>query len=192
MAGGMQGGPVYSAPVRKSGTSGCMVWGLVGCGALALIFAIGIGIAAYRFSKDPAMRNMISNIQSVRDCAGNLVSLQSALEKYTAAHGGKYPATLSELVPKYLPDKAALTCGGAGSAAGGQGMEVEYARPGPDTPPETPVISFRGREAALLGQRTMQYVRLLKDGRIVMDTVQRQEIPVSRLQGRRQDSDSAP
>jgi hypothetical protein len=189
----MQGGPVYSAPVRKSGPSGCMVWGLVGCGALALIFAIGIGVAAYRFSKDPAMRNMISNIQSVRDCAGNLVTLQSALEKYKAAHQGKYPAALSALVPKYLPDKADLTCGGGTAATGGsQESKAEYTPPGPGAPPDTPVVSFGGKEAVILGQKSFQYVRLLKDGRIVMDTVQRQEIPAARQQGRPQGSDSAP
>jgi hypothetical protein len=176
MAGGMQGGPGYM-PARRSGTSGCVTWGLVGCGVLVLICAVLFAVGIYRFNKVGGFK-MVTNIMSAQSCGRNLAELRVGLEKYTAAHKGKYPPSLSDLVPKYLPDKSALTCGG--TSAGNETsapLTMEYTPPKPNAPSDTPVVSFRSSETSILTQRQVLYLRLLKDGRIVSDSVTRTEIP---------------
>lgn len=180
MAGGFQSGPGYGGPPRRSGSGGCLVWGLVGCGVLVLVTAIVVTVVGYRFAKSPEFQKMVSNFQSSQSCSHNLVDIRDGLDKYLAAHKGKYPANLSDLVPKYLPDKSDLTCGGTGAASGETPPPLEYTPPKPDAPGDTPVVSYYSGENAILTQKQLIYLRLLKDGRIVQDTVTRIEL---RLRG---------
>ncbi|HZO88214.1 MAG TPA: type II secretion system protein [Chthonomonadaceae bacterium] len=171
MAGGVPGGG-YPTPVRRSGSS-CLTWGLAGCGVLVLIIGIAFAIAVYRFWRSPTAKRFQAAYTEAASCADNLEAIRMALNKYTTDHKGKYPPALADLVPKYLPDKSALTCGAAapGGTAGSVPMHLEYRPPKPDAPPDTPVVSFRGEEASVFTQKQTIYLRLLKDGRIVMDTV---------------------
>ena len=50
----------------------------------------------------------------------------------------------------------------------------EHKPPGPHAPDDWPILSFRGGEASFVRTQTqITYVRLLKDGRIVVDQVSR-------------------
>src|SRR5438552_1618509 len=134
MAGGMQGGTGgygYPAgapppmPVRKSSNS-CLIWALGGCGVLVVIFVIVSVIGITQFMKNPAMKQAMNSKMAASRCAYTLQKIGGALEGYRKDHSGKYPATLTGLVPKYLADKSELTCGEE------SGMEVEYTPPKPE------------------------------------------------------------
>jgi hypothetical protein len=158
---------------------GCLGWGLAGCGVLVLITAVAVAIGGYKLSKNSDFRKMLSNLSATPGCTHNLGEIRTALDSYTADHNGKYPPSLSDLVPKYLPDKSNLTCGGTGQADNvGSAMTVEYTPPKPDAPPDTPVVSFHGGGSSLFNkaQVVVVYLRLLKDSSLVQDSVTRTEL----------------
>lgn len=176
MAGGMQGGPGgygYPAgmpppmPVRRSSGTNCLIAGLIGCGVLVILVVISFYIIGKKFG------GFIQNsVSSQRDCAQSLVGIRTALRDYQTKHNGKYPAKLSDLVPDYLSDRSALTCNGDPAT------ETTYTPPKQDAPEETAVVSFTGPESTMMevGQSQLSQrvvVRLLKDGRIVSDQMQR-------------------
>ena len=121
----------------------------------------------HRFQK------LMSNTVATQSCGQNLVVIRAALNRYRAEHAGKYPPALAALTSKYLPDRSATTCGS-------EGFQTEYTPPKPNAPADAPIVSFSGSEATIMSVRQMSmsqriYVRLLKDGRIVVDQVQRTE-----------------
>jgi hypothetical protein len=182
MAGGMQGGygGMSPAPVQRSGGNSCLVAGLVGCGVLALL-AIGLILfGTYQF-KDK-FGKIASDIKSSMGCSQSLVTLREALQGYQHDHNDKYPASLDALKPKYLHDDSALTCGSGETPA-----KLEYTPPKPDAPEDTPVISvYNGNLNLNFGQnmQTTIYTRLLKNGHIVRDQVQRTDMGENPSTGR--------
>lgn len=172
MAGGVQSGfgpPPPPAP--RSGNSSCLSWGLGGCGLVVILVSILGAVMFNRFAKDKGAQQFFNSMQSAQSCVGNLNMLRAALQNYQADHKGKYPATLSTLIPKYLPNSSALTCGTANT------MTLEYTPPRLNAPSDSPVVSFRSAEAVLFGKsRQVTIYRMLKDGRIVLDNIQRSEL----------------
>lgn len=176
MAGGMPGGPAgygYPAgmPARKS-NSGCLIWGLVGCGALIILAIIAGIFGVYSFSKSSAIQKMMSSAMTAPQCARRLWYVGGALDSYRKDHKGSYPTSLSALVPHYLQDNSYLSCQGGLTAA------FEYTPPKADSPPDAPVISYSFGELQFMATTQGQVsqttvVRLLKDGRIVTDQINR-------------------
>lgn len=167
MADGLQGGlgtpgNLPPRPPRRSG-SGCLLWGLGGCGVIALLAIIGLIVMA----RSPGVQDIARGIGSAGSCHGALTAIATALQEYREANKGKYPPALKALVPKYLPDEAALGCGN---------VQGEYTPPGPNAPDDAAVYTLRTGEGSLIGSQQIYYMRLLKDGRIVLDQVTRQEI----------------
>ena len=164
-------------PVRekRSGANGCLIGGLVGCGVLLLLFVVG-GIFAMNGLKNSkgGIGKMMSNIQAGQEYAPKLVLVGAALERYKNDHGGKYPASLNALVPKYMPDKSAFTPKSSETT-------IDYTPPKPDSKPDAVVLSVTNGEAEISfgasSSRSTLYYRLLKNGNIVQDQVQRVEIP---------------
>ncbi|HLV79961.1 MAG TPA: hypothetical protein VKT32_06740 [Chthonomonadaceae bacterium] len=176
MAAGMPGGPAgygYPAgmPARKS-SSGCLIWGLVGCGALVILVVILGVIGAYSFSKSSGLQKVMSSAMSAPQCAQRLWYVRQALDSYRKDHKGAYPTTLEALTPHYLQDSSYLSC------QGGETSAFTYTPPRSDSPADAPVVSYSFGETEFMattrGQITeTTLVRLLKDGRIVSDQVQR-------------------
>lgn len=179
MVGGNSGAglPVQPRLIKRSGGGGCLVWGLVGCGVLMIAAAAGLFIAV----RGP-LRGVLNGGSEAQNCSNQMETVQTALSQYQNDHDGKLPAKLQALVPKYLADAAELTCGKeAGSAAP---RKVEYTPPGPESPPDAPVISLKISRQTILGQQTTTvYLRALKDGSLVYDQVIR--MPLSDLAGAR-------
>ena len=181
MAGGMPGNYGYSgpgnipppppAPVKKSGGNGCLIGGLVGCGALLLVLVVG-AIMASRFAKNSGgFSDLFKGAAAGPKYAQKLSPVSNALMSYRSDNKGKYPPSLSALVPKYLADKSALSLD--------EGKKMEYTPPTADSKPESPVISiYTGSASLIQTQSTIFYVRLLKNGSIVQDQVTRTELKV--------------
>ena len=183
MAGGMPGNYGYSgpgnipppppAPVKKSGSNGCLIGGLVGCGALLLIIVVGAVIVS-RIG-DSGFQKLAKNAMAGPELAKKLVPISGALEGYRSDHGGKYPPSLSVLVPKYLPDKSSIT-------VTGEGQKIDYTPPGANANNDSTLVSIKTGDSkmSIMGQTLDQviYMRLLKDGRIVQDQMQRTELKI--------------
>lgn len=178
MAGGAPGGYDLPGgaplPPKKNSGTGCIIWGLVGCGGLAVVAVILASVFFWKLGQNPNVKKFAGGIGAMVTCSDSLVNVRSGLEKYLRDHNGKYPSTLSALVPKYLPDENALGCS-AGSDS--PSLPMVYTPPTPDSPEDAIVISVRTSEMSFVStQNQVLYVRLLKDGRIVNDQVVRQEL----------------
>jgi hypothetical protein len=164
-------------PPRKSG--GCLPWAIGGCVALAVLAVVGVIIAANYFKNDPRVRKMVKEATASPAYGQRLITIKDALEKYRQAHGEKYPTALNDLVPEYLPDRSALeeTIG-----TGAEARKLIYTPPKPDAPDSAPVVSFEGQETEFFaGASQVQNVRLLKNGRVVIDQVTRRELTEKEL-----------
>jgi hypothetical protein len=173
---GYSGGvPPPPVPVKKSGGIGWVVWTLVGCGTLTVIAVIFTVVAiAGGMGKQTGFQGAVTGIVSATECGQSLKSVRAALRNYRRDHNGNYPPSLSALIPDYLADEKSLGCGQSSDRSPAR---LEYKPPKPDAPPETIVISiFTGETSMLNIQQQSLYVRLLKDDRIVLDQVVRQEI----------------
>jgi hypothetical protein len=170
------------APVRKSGGSGCLVWGLGGCGALVVLAVLFSAFGLWQVSRNPGWKKMLSNATATQRCGPNLVTIRSALQAYQKAHAGHYPPTLETLTPQYLPDNSTLAC----TKSDGEALKAEYTPPKPNAPADASVVSFCGSDATVMSFQSTSVsqrvcVRLLKDGHIVSDQIQRTVLPDSRL-----------
>ena len=171
-------------PVRekRSGSNGCLIGGLIGCGVLLILFVVAgmMGVNALKNGKG-GIGKMMSNIQAGQEYAPKLVQIGAALDRYKDDHGGKYPASLNALVPNYMPDKAAFTPKSSETT-------IEYTPPKPDSKPDAVVLSVTNGEAEISfgasTSRSTLYYRLLKNGNLVQDQVQRVDIPRKNMGGK--------
>ena len=66
-------------PIPRSQREGGFTWALVGCGALILIFVVGIGLA---LSKDSGFRKVMDNAVSASSNGERILPLRQALVQY--------------------------------------------------------------------------------------------------------------
>ena len=168
--------PMQPAPPpareKRSGSNGCLIGGLAGCGILLVVLVIGGMALMNNFKNSKAgggFGKMMSNIEVGREYAPKLVQIGAALDHYKEDHDGKYPATLNALVPKYMPDKTAFTPATSETV-------LEYTPPKPNARPDAIVVSVTNGEIVILTSRSTIYYRLLKDGSIVQDQLQRVDV----------------
>jgi|GEM_PF-2472980 len=178
------GGPgYYGAPqqpgvvgAKKSSENGCLIWGLAGCGICLLLGVIFIVALANSASKGGGggFGGVIKNTVSAQVCGQSMESVSVAIEAYRADHKGKYPAKLTDLVPDYLADSATVDCGGTVKQLGDK---LVYRIPPQKAPDETAVVEIHMGSASIGSlQTTLSYVRILKNGEVVVDQVTRQKV----------------
>jgi hypothetical protein len=159
------------APPRRS--NGCLITGLAGCGALILILIIASVFLANGLGKNGGLSGLVAGEQAAPGCKEKLASLQTALTTYRRDHKDHYPAKLADLVPNYLVDDSNFSYhDGAGDHA------MEYSPPSAGAPDDAVVAGFETGTFQLMSiQKTRIYVRLLKNGQIVMEQLTRQNVP---------------
>jgi hypothetical protein len=174
MAGGFPGGSPPPVPVTRSNNNSCLLWGLAGCGVLILLF---IGLAAFGgmwLRQNKGTKNLISSITNAPACGQNLPLLREALENYRKDHKGTYPEKLADLVPKYANDALTDSCGGSLTRIGDQ---IQFTPPKSTAPKDMVVLSVNMGDSSFVPTQVQTlYVRLLNDGRVVMDQVSRTEL----------------
>jgi len=119
-------------------------------------------------------QKMLSSAIAAPKCGQSLLQIRGALESYRTDHKQKYPATLSALVPDYLPDKSVISVGDVA-------LQPAYTPPKTGSSAETPIVSYdlgnnnliNMKEAAVSQQII---VVLRKDGRIFSNQIQRTEM----------------
>lgn len=147
---------------KKSGTGTCLKVAGIGC-LVIIVAVVGFGLFAYnKLGKDPQFRNVFQQSQSMGRCVANLGIVAQGLKRYTADHGGQYPAKLADLYPKYVTDQAQLQC--PTSAQVGMVCPYEYTRPSPNAPQSTVVLVCR-HPSVVKGQPPL-LVRLRKSGKV--------------------------
>ena len=159
---------------KRGGANGCLIGAAVGCGVLILLFVV-LAVVGGKMLKSGAgsmggLGGMVSKMAAAQAYIPKMREISKALDQYKADHDGKYPASLNALVPKYLSDKALFT------PRKEEGLTLDYAPPKPNAAPDTIVISVTGGESEVLTSRTTLYYRLLKDGSLVQDQIQRVDI----------------
>ena len=161
---------------KRSGSNGCLIGGLTGCGILLIIIVVGVWVAINAFKASPSSKGfgkLMSDAAAGPKYARNLAPISSALNSYKSDHDGAYPASLNALVPKYLTDKSYFT-------PTESGLSFDYTAPKSGAKSDAILVSISGgmTDIAVFGQHTQttQYYRLLKDGRIVQDQVTRTEM----------------
>ncbi len=164
------GGPAPIPTPRRAGP-GCLAWGLAGCGVVLVILLIVGGITASQFSRSKLGGQLSSQLKSMVDSPTRLKSIDRALEAYKIDHAGKYPASLKDLSPSYLPASPRV----AGSDA--SPAPLEYTRPGPRAPSDFVVVRVSTLKiSAIQTQVQTVYTCLLKNGSIVQEQVVRTQL----------------
>jgi hypothetical protein len=171
--GAPRGGGVV--PAKKSAENGCLIWGLAGCGLVLLIGVIGVMTAFSKLSKGEGggLGGVMKNSISAQSCGQSMETVSAALEAYQVANKGKYPAKLADLVPKYLTDDATEICGGKVSELG---KKLMYRVPQPKDADDAVVVEVFTGKSDFMMTSTTNYVRILKDGQVVVDQVTRQPV----------------
>ncbi len=162
-------------PVRpqRSVQSNCLLGGLAGCGILLVISIIMVIVAV------PNIRKTLSQVSSAtQHIAGNtqdarqkLMGINTALLQWKKKHKGDYPASLSQLVPNYLPDNSDLSFQNDSNA---QPEQAVYIRPTSSTAPSDIVVRYKTTSFTLSlpgGTQTQTfYLGLTKAGQLVQET----------------------
>src|SRR5579883_80600 len=133
------------APPRRSSSSNCLIAALIGCGSLVIVGILAVVFGGYALSKSPAVQQAIKSAGAISTCGPKLAQIGSALQSYRNDHEGKYPAKLSALTPKYLPDESAFNCSAPDGAAGA----TTYTPPGKNAPEDAPVVTIEMPERTL-------------------------------------------
>ena len=108
--------PAQGKPIRKGkGGSAALVW-LLGCaGLFAIVFIVGIAYFTMNVGN-----TISSSTRSLPGAQQDLEEIRAALDTYTAAHQGQYPASLDKIV-----DADALVY----TSKTGEKVHVEYTPP---------------------------------------------------------------
>jgi hypothetical protein len=171
MAGGFPGGSPPPIPITRSNNNGCLLWGMAGCGVLIVLVIVGVAVLV---SRNPGIKNLTQTITNAPACGQNLPLVREALENYRKDHKGQYPANLADLVPKYANDALTDACGGSLTQIGDK---LQFTPPKSTTLKDAVVLSVNmGASSLVPTQVQTLYVRLLNDGRVVMDQVSRTEL----------------
>lgn len=164
MNGGMQGGYPPPAPMRRQGKNGVLLWSLVGCGIIAILIVVVVGVTASKVMKNTNTKGMFSVFSAMTPAAEGVEKVGASLEDYRKDHGGKYPPTLDALIPKYISDKSAFAVGNSDDP-----KQMEYTVPKADALDTVVVVRVHIGDIVMPTQRQQMYVCLLKDGEIASE-----------------------
>jgi hypothetical protein len=156
---------------------------------MLLLIAL-MGFAAWSVGNNKGAKNLLQSAFSAPQCGQSLGQVRVALEDYRRANKGQYPEDLSALVPNYMHPDILDACGGDVKQLGNR---LQYFPPKATTPPDAPVVSIHFGDSSIVPTQVQTlYVRLLKDGRVVLDQVARTEILPSESATRRTDGGTNP
>lgn len=150
------GPPAGPAP-RRTGNS-CWLVGILTCFVVFVIAAILIGLSIYGLSRTKSGKTLargfgqaMHTAEEAGLCTQKLLAIHSAIVRYHD-HTGSYPASLSSLVPDYLPGQDPLHC----SMTGGDPSKptFEYIRPGSNARPDDPLVRFKAAIRLAIGNQT--------------------------------------
>ncbi|MCW3096439.1 MAG: hypothetical protein JWL77_2057 [Chthonomonadaceae bacterium] len=164
MAGRMQSAYPPPAPTRRQGNNGLLLWSLIGCGVIALLVVVIVGVMATSYMKKPGSKGLFGVagvVSTMTSAAENVEKVGAGLEDYRKDHNGKYPANLDALVPKYVPDKSIFVCGSSDDP-----KPMEYTAPKPDAADSVVVVRVHVGDIVMPNQRQQMYVCLLKSGEV--------------------------
>ncbi|MDE2125741.1 MAG: hypothetical protein KGJ62_04050 [Armatimonadetes bacterium] len=155
-------------PVRRRGGSGCLVPGILGCGALVVILVVIGIIGVSNLNKHGGFGNIVRSAEATTPAARKLWYLREGMDLYRRAHKGAYPKTLDAVLPFIPPaDEDPTTCTECSQP------QAIYIRPGPATNPHAPIVQFFAGEGDLtigpVTQRHLTYISLLANGEITQD-----------------------
>jgi hypothetical protein len=160
----------------KSG--GCWLWGGLGCLIMFLIFGTVVGISTYKLAHSPSGKSFFGGMSSAMSSASKMgesmtkgKALNSALLRYKEDNGS-YPARLSDLVPKYLPDTSALHLD-SDTNPDPSHISFDYKQPSASAPGDTSLFSFHNpMDMSMMGmqQKIDQKVTFTIDGNQMIDS----------------------
>jgi hypothetical protein len=100
-------------PMRISGSGFAiagLVMGYLGIAILAMLIVVmvlllvGIGISI------PFFNEAIKQAPQQNECMAHEREIAAACKSYARDHDGRYPASLTDLIPKYIPSRVTLAC----------------------------------------------------------------------------------
>lgn len=162
------------SPTPRTAGSGCLMWMLAGCGGLLILLVAFLGFTYWSLTRNQEAQQLLQGVFSAPACGQSLLQVRMALEDYRRDHKGRYPEQLSDLIPRYLHPQRLDACGGTLEQLA---PRTRYTPPDANTPPDAPVVSIRLTESAPVpAQVQTLYVRLLHDGRVILEQVARTEL----------------
>jgi len=177
--------PNYQAPPPKKSGPGCWLWVPVGCLAIVIISAIVIGVGVKTALQGPGGKGFSSsfggimqNAAKMADGMAKLQAINTATKQYYQDNQ-TYPASLPQLVPKYLPSVTSLHSTVDPNQSPTH-VSFKYTRPANNAPPSTIYLSFTDSYTMTMGPSTQhisQTIQMSLDGKT--NTSQTQSSTVS-------------
>jgi hypothetical protein len=146
--------PPYGAPPagyvppnqRQPSKGGCWMWGGIGCLVLIILVIAAGAIGFYQLKHSKQGQAMMGGFnsamntgQEIADNAAKMKLIHDALVKYKTDNGN-YPASLTDLVPKYLVAVSALHTSSDPNTDPNH-VSFTYTQPPADASGETPLVS---------------------------------------------------
>jgi len=136
---------------RLQGRTSCWVLGGVGCLGLLIVgvLAIVLGGRALFETVGKPVEQVLTKAQVV---VPKQRAIYDALQRYAADNNGKYPQSLKQLVPKYVPEDPTRPI----PLNDGTEVRLVYKPPKPDAAPETVILEHKPPIKAtmeILGQK---------------------------------------
>jgi len=173
-----EGNPPPQYTYRPSRPSSGGVWKGIAIACLVLfafvmLAFVGCGILFFKMVKSPEFKQYVEqSIQDTRDmekCRLNLKDLGEALKRYRE-HNGRYPDSLKQLQPKYLPPGVSLHCPADRNP---KTISYSYTKPSDQTPDDATIVECTHHRLGPL--------RLLKNGQVpeIFEAPRRPALPKS-------------
>jgi hypothetical protein len=142
--------------------------GAITCGSLFLIFAVFLGTVLWLLR--PHLSDIWASGQLSAACVRNLHAIHGALDRYRTARGVS-PARLTDLLPTYLSRRGTLRCPADRVAAGPTSYRYAPPIPGKRGASVTaPVVTCDHHQLVIMGQRAVNVLQLMPDGKIKQET----------------------